>query len=66
MREGKGDERMRRSWKERGERGRGGGRKKEGEGAISVGFEGGQTPLYLQVPKKGFRNNLERRMNRSG
>ena len=26
--------------------------------AIRVGFEGGQTPFYLRVPKRGFRNKL--------
>ena len=24
--------------------------------AIRVGFEGGQTPFYLRVPKRGFTN----------
>ena len=27
-------------------------------GAIRVGFEGGQTPFYLRVPKHGFKNKL--------
>ena len=26
--------------------------------AIRVGFEGGQTPFYLRVPKRGFRNKF--------
>ena len=30
------------------------------KGAIRVGFEGGQTPFYIRVPKRGFRNKLER------
>lgn len=33
-------------------------------GGVALGFEGGQTPLYKRIPKRGF-NNVNR-MNRAG
>lgn len=29
-------------------------------GGVSVGFEGGQTPLYKRIPKRGFTNYTRR------
>lgn len=29
-------------------------------GGVAIGFEGGQTPLYKRIPKRGF-NNLNRK-----
>ena len=33
-------------------------------GGVALGFEGGQTPLYKRIPKRGF-NNVNR-INRAG
>ena len=27
-------------------------------GGVRIGFEGGQTPLYRRIPKKGFKNAM--------
>jgi large subunit ribosomal protein L15 len=32
------------------------GRKARSGGTVPVGFEGGQTPMYRRLPKRGFRN----------
>ncbi|MCD6103576.1 MAG: 50S ribosomal protein L15 [Thermotogaceae bacterium] len=32
------------------------GQKSRGSGKVSPGFEGGQTPLYRRLPKRGFKN----------
>lgn len=32
------------------------GQKSRKGGGVRVGFEGGQTPLYRRIPKKGFKN----------
>ena len=31
-------------------------------GGVSLGFEGGQTPLYLRLPKRGFTNYTRKEM----
>ena len=36
-------------------RGHGGQNSRSG-GGVALGFEGGQTPLYLRIPKRGFKN----------
>lgn len=33
-----------------------GGQKSRKSGGIAAGFEGGQTPLYRRIPKRGFTN----------
>ena len=33
------------------------GRGQKGQGARSGGFEGGQTPLFMRLPKRGFTNH---------
>ncbi len=32
------------------------GQRKRGSGKVRLGFEGGQTPLYRRLPKRGFNN----------
>ena len=27
-------------------------------GGVAIGFEGGQTPLYRRIPKRGFKNHF--------
>ena len=34
------------------------GQKARSGGGVSPGFEGGQTPLYRRIPKRGFNNKL--------
>ncbi len=34
------------------------GQKARGGGGVRRGFEGGQTPLYRRLPKRGFTNNF--------
>lgn len=36
------------------------GQKARTGGSIRRGFEGGQTPLYRRIPKRGFKNNFKR------
>ena len=33
-----------------------GGQKSRSGGGVALGFEGGQTPLYRRIPKRGFTN----------
>jgi len=42
------------------------GQKARSGGGPKVGFEGGQTPMRLRVPKKGFRNRFARTYNPLG
>lgn len=32
------------------------GQKARSGGGVAIGFEGGQTPLYRRIPKRGFKN----------
>jgi large subunit ribosomal protein L15 len=34
---------------------------RSGDGSKKIGFEGGQTPIFRRVPKRGFSNNQFRR-----
>lgn len=34
------------------------GQKARSGGGVRPGFEGGQTPLYRRIPKRGFNNKL--------
>ncbi|GHT22165.1 50S ribosomal protein L15 [Endomicrobiia bacterium] len=34
---------------------------RSGDGSKKIGFEGGQTPIFRRIPKRGFRNNHFRR-----
>ncbi|MBN21668.1 MAG: 50S ribosomal protein L15 [Bdellovibrionaceae bacterium] len=36
------------------------GQKARKSGQVRIGFEGGQTPLYRRLPKKGFKNPFRR------
>ena len=36
------------------------GQKARTGGSIRRGFEGGQTPLYRRIPKRGFKNHFKR------
>lgn len=42
------------------------GQKARSGGGPKVGFEGGQTPMRLRVPKRGFRNRFARTYNPLG
>ena len=37
------------------------GQKARANGGIRIGFEGGQTPLYRRLPKRGFRNKFAKK-----
>ncbi|MEZ4740936.1 MAG: 50S ribosomal protein L15 [Bdellovibrionota bacterium] len=43
-------------------RGHGGQKSRKG-GGIAPGFEGGQTPLYRRIPKRGFTNPFQKTYN---
>ena len=38
------------------------GQKARNNGGIRIGFEGGQTPLYRRLPKRGFKNKFARKL----
>ncbi|MDN5293872.1 MAG: large subunit ribosomal protein [Eubacteriales bacterium] len=38
------------------------GQKARSGGGVRPGFEGGQNPLYLRVPKRGFNNRFARKL----
>jgi large subunit ribosomal protein L15 len=33
---------------------------RSGDGSRKIGFEGGQTPIFRRIPKRGFRNRFSR------